>query len=94
MQDCDDDPNWGWIIQKRQLELVTKITSKKKVPELLTFRYATPGNSDKIVAERFFIPKAGDAAKLVKSAIFELKKDSDGLVSTNDCDVRSPLDDE
>ncbi|KAM3726530.1 TBC1 domain family member [Dirofilaria immitis] len=51
---------------------VLRVSSRKKIPELLTFRfgYCTDENDYKVTAvHRFIIPRAGDCAKSIKTNI-------------------------
>lgn len=76
IRDSDDDPNWGFVRVKRSLSTFVKITSKKRIPELLTFKYGVnleEGETKITGVDRLFIAKAGDAAKAVKSAIVGLQ---------------------
>ncbi|XP_051569142.1 TBC1 domain family member 23 isoform X2 [Myxocyprinus asiaticus] len=62
-------------IQSRQaLNSVVKITSKKKHPELITFKF---GNNNAtgveiLAVERYLIPNAGDATKAIKQQIMKV----------------------
>ncbi|KAM7543258.1 hypothetical protein Aperf_G00000008493 [Anoplocephala perfoliata] len=52
---------------------LTKITSKKITPEIITFHCIRPGEdllSETQEAIRLLIPKAGDAVKVIKDAVF------------------------
>nr|CDS25688.1 Rhodanese [Hymenolepis microstoma] len=52
---------------------ITKITSKKITPEIITFHCIRPGEdlvSETQEAIRLLIPKAGDAVKVIKAAVF------------------------
>lgn len=59
------------ISQRRPLGTIVKITSKKKLPELITFKYGS--NTDdglKITSmDRCLIPEAGEATKVIKRQI-------------------------
>jgi hypothetical protein len=51
------------------------MTSKKRLPELLTIRYGyelASGEHKTTAVQRFLIPKAGDAAKAIKTAIYAM----------------------
>jgi len=49
------------VVSRRPLKGIVKITSKKKLPELITFKYGRHEGEDIIVndTERFIIEKAG-----------------------------------
>ncbi|XP_053164593.1 TBC1 domain family member 23 isoform X2 [Hemicordylus capensis] len=62
-------------IQSRQaLNSVIKITSKKKHPELITFKYgnSTAAGIEILAIERYLIPNAGDATKAIKQQIMKV----------------------
>ncbi|XP_054829511.1 TBC1 domain family member 23 isoform X2 [Eublepharis macularius] len=62
-------------IQSRQaLNSVVKITSKKKHPELITFKYgnSTTTGIEILAIERYLIPNAGDATKAIKQQIMKV----------------------
>ncbi|XP_074974650.1 TBC1 domain family member 23 isoform X5 [Caretta caretta] len=62
-------------IQSRQaLNSVVKITSKKKHPELITFKYGNSSTSgiEILAVERYLIPNAGDATKAIKQQIMKV----------------------
>ncbi|XP_077198177.1 TBC1 domain family member 23 isoform X2 [Paroedura picta] len=62
-------------IQSRQaLSSVVKITSKKKHPELITFKYgnSTATGIEILAVERYLIPNAGDATKAIKQQIMKV----------------------
>uniref|UniRef100_A0AAR2KPX1 TBC1 domain family member 23 n=1 Tax=Pygocentrus nattereri TaxID=42514 RepID=A0AAR2KPX1_PYGNA len=65
---------FAYIQSRQALSSVVKITSKKKHPELITFKF---GNNNaagvEIVAvERYLIPNAGDATKAIKQQIMKV----------------------
>lgn len=49
------------VISRRPLKNIVKITSKKKMPEFITFKYGTNEEEGMVVTdtERFIIEKAG-----------------------------------
>ncbi|VDM59848.1 unnamed protein product [Angiostrongylus costaricensis] len=64
---------------RHALPSVLRVTCRKKVPELLTFKfgYEVYGVPKITAVHRFLIPKAGECAKSVKTAIFALRPLSD-----------------
>ncbi|XP_059427103.1 TBC1 domain family member 23-like isoform X2 [Carassius carassius] len=65
---------FAYIQSRQALNSVVKITSKKNHPELITFKF---GNNNaagvEIVAvERYLIPNAGDATKVIKQQIMKV----------------------
>ncbi|XP_048855225.1 TBC1 domain family member 23 isoform X1 [Brienomyrus brachyistius] len=65
---------FAYIQSRQALNSVVKITSKKKHPELITFKFGnsnTPGVEMQAV-ERYLIPNAGDATKAIKQQIMKV----------------------
>ncbi|XP_032826862.1 TBC1 domain family member 23 isoform X1 [Petromyzon marinus] len=62
------------IVSRRALSSVLKITSKKRRPELITFKFGVAdGNNLTLHAtDRYLIPNAGEATKLVKQQIMRV----------------------
>jgi len=60
----------------RHLSSIVKITSKKRQPEIITFKFGTSHNDEVTVfdMDRFFIPTAGKVTSVVKSQIEKLKE--------------------
>eukprot|EP00108_Taenia_solium_P008953 TsM_001179900 transcript=TsM_001179900 gene=TsM_001179900 len=49
---------------------LTKITSKKVTPEVITFHFVSDPTLGTLEFIRLYIPKAGDAVKVIKAAVF------------------------
>ena len=65
----------AWIQARRALGSIVKITSKKKHPEIITFKYGTSSDEQGIRVsdqDRFVIPKAGEATKVIKLQIMQV----------------------
>jgi len=65
----------AWVQVRRALGSIVKITSKKKHPELITFKYGANNGDKGIVVtdlDRFIIPKAGEATKAIKQQIMKV----------------------
>uniref|UniRef100_A0A672L1U1 TBC1 domain family member 23 n=1 Tax=Sinocyclocheilus grahami TaxID=75366 RepID=A0A672L1U1_SINGR len=65
---------FAYIQSRQPLNSVVKITSKKKHPELITFKF---GNNNAagveiLAVERYLIPNAGDATKVIKQQIMKV----------------------
>ena len=64
------------IIQaRRALGSIVKITSKKRHPELITFKYGSCDEDQRMAItgmDRFLIPKAGEATKAIKMHIMKV----------------------
>jgi len=60
----------------RHLSSIVKITSKKRQPEIITFKFGTSQNDEVTVfdMDRFFIPTAGKVTAVVKTQIEKLKE--------------------
>ncbi|CAF4083590.1 unnamed protein product, partial [Rotaria sp. Silwood2] len=80
------------LVCRRPLETITKITSKKNFPEIITFRYGTKQNEQeeksktktKLPTEfdRVYLPDAGDATKNIKLLIIKALNMFDNLNET------------
>ncbi|XP_071958393.1 TBC1 domain family member 23-like [Antedon mediterranea] len=71
LRDIPDRKGFAHITARRALASVAKITSKKRCPELITFKYGFLENDVlKLVSyDRLFITNAGEATKLIKQQI-------------------------
>jgi len=60
----------------RHLSSIVKITSKKRQPEIITFKFGTSQNDEVTVfdMDRFYIPTAGKVTAVVKQQIERLKE--------------------
>nr|XP_020640598.1 TBC1 domain family member 23 isoform X1 [Pogona vitticeps] len=65
---------FAYIQSRQALRSVVKITSKKKHPELITFKYGntTTSGIEILAIERYLIPNAGDATKAIKQQIMKV----------------------
>nr|CAG4648572.1 EOG090X03TX [Polyphemus pediculus] len=72
LREIQDRPGFARISVNRALTSIMKITSKKRHPEFITFKYGTLHEEETIITDmdRFVIPQAGDAVKLVKQQLF------------------------
>lgn len=64
----------GELVVKKPLSAIAKITSKKRTPEIITFKYGS-SHGDSIVIndmDRFVIPRAGEATSLISELIVKL----------------------
>nr|CDJ95921.1 TBC1 domain family member 23 [Haemonchus contortus] len=79
LRDVEGKPGYVTTEARHALSSILRVTSKKKVPELLTFKfgYEISGVSKITAVHRFLVPKAGECAKAVKTAIFALRPLSD-----------------
>ena len=68
---------WGQVVAKRPLEMIVRITSKKKVPEIITFKYGeTNENSDSgpniIATDCLVFEKPYEVTRLVKQQVIKV----------------------
>lgn len=65
---------FAYIQSRQALNSVVKITSKKKHPELITFKFGTNNSAGVEISavERYLIPNAGDATKVIKQQIMKV----------------------
>nr|CAG4641587.1 EOG090X03TX [Eurycercus lamellatus] len=72
LREVQDRPGFARISVNRSLTSIMKITSKKRHPEFITFKYGSMKGEETIIVDldRFVIPQAGDAVKLVKLQLF------------------------
>ncbi|XP_062906581.1 TBC1 domain family member 23 isoform X2 [Mobula hypostoma] len=65
---------FAYIQSRQALTSMVKITSKKKHPELITFKFGNSNVSpvEILAVERYLIPNAGDATKAIKQQIMKV----------------------
>ncbi|KAG7467202.1 hypothetical protein MATL_G00150800 [Megalops atlanticus] len=65
---------FAYIQSRQALNSVVKITSKKKHPELITFKFGSNNTAgvEVLAVERYLIPNAGDATKAIKQQIMKV----------------------
>ncbi|CAG5862057.1 unnamed protein product [Menidia menidia] len=65
---------FAYIQSRQALNSVVKITSKKKHPELITFKFGSNNSAGVEISavERYLIPNAGDATKVIKQQIMKV----------------------
>ncbi|XP_066948123.1 TBC1 domain family member 23 isoform X2 [Macrobrachium rosenbergii] len=64
----------GHVTARRTLASIVKITSKKRHPDLITFKYGTTSPDGDVTIsdmDRFLIPKASEATKVIKEQIMK-----------------------
>ena len=75
LREIPDRKGMAWIQARRPLASIVKITSKKRHPELITFKYGSNDDTRGLIVadlDRFFIPKAGEATKVIKQQIMRV----------------------
>ncbi|ESP04792.1 hypothetical protein LOTGIDRAFT_229906 [Lottia gigantea] len=74
LREIPKEKNMVYIQSRRALGSIVKITSKKRHPELITFKYGTSEDDGLKITDmdRFLIPTAGDAMRIVKSQIMKV----------------------
>lgn len=70
----EEHPGWARIQSRPHLTSIVKITSKKKHPDLITFKYGTSdGDIYNITgSQKFLIPNSQQAMKKIKERIFKV----------------------
>ena len=69
---------WAFIQNRHHLTSVVKITSKRRHPDLITFKYGTSdGETIEVTeTERYVIPNAKKATQKIKDRILKLVDES------------------
>ena len=68
---------WVRLWQERLLCTIIKITSRRSLPELITFKFGdfdridTDDDVEVVAADRYIIPNAGDATKVIKQLVVQ-----------------------
>ncbi|KAK2710204.1 TBC1 domain family member 23-like [Artemia franciscana] len=79
LRKCPTDKDSATITLQKDLKSVFKITSKKRHPEILTFKFGKANSEGSYVVDdcsRFYVPNAGDASKAVKMQIISLNAEA------------------
>ncbi|XP_053562033.1 TBC1 domain family member 23 isoform X2 [Bombina bombina] len=74
LREIPSKKGFAYIQSRQPLSSVVKITSKKKHPELITFKYGNSSSTgvEILAVERYLIPNAGDATKAIKQQIMKV----------------------
>ena len=75
LREVPDKKGFAWIQARRALGSIVKITSKKRHPELITFKYGSNDDEKGLTImdlDRFLIPKAAEATKVIKQQIMKV----------------------
>ncbi|XP_048250832.1 TBC1 domain family member 23-like [Haliotis rufescens] len=74
LRDIPKKKGMAYIQARRALGSVVKITSKKKHPDFITFKYGTSEDEGFHITDmdRFIISKAGDATRIIKQQIMKV----------------------
>lgn len=74
LREINKRPGWAHIQHRHHLGSVVKITSKRKHPDLITFKYGTSDQDNIEVksVERYLIPGAQKATKKIKERILKV----------------------
>lgn len=78
LREISNRRGWASIQDRQLLTSVVKITSKKKHPDVITFKFGAvsdDGVTNLTGRRRFLIPKAQRAMKVVKDAIMRALDD-------------------
>ena len=67
-------PGWANIQSRPHLTSIVKITSKRKHPDLITFKYGTSEGDDFNItgSQRFLIPNSKQVMKKIKERIMKV----------------------
>jgi len=68
---------YGKVVAKRPLEMIVHITSKRRVPEIITFKYgetneASSSGPNIIATDTIFFLKPYEATRLVKQQVIKV----------------------
>lgn len=72
LREAKDRKNFSYIMARRPLREVVRITSKKRCTELITFRYGRVNKNNETIVyaiDRLYLPEAPEATKLIKQQI-------------------------
>ena len=74
LRDKADSKGFSYIVARRALSDVVRITSKKRCSKLITFRYGKYNGEDTelYAVDRLYLPEASEATKLVKRLIMDV----------------------
>ncbi|XP_057193180.1 TBC1 domain family member 23 isoform X1 [Triplophysa rosa] len=74
LREVESRKGFAYIQSRQALNSVVKITSKKKHPELITFKFGKNNAAGVgiVAVERYLIPNAGDATKAIKQQIMKV----------------------
>ncbi|XP_042209503.1 TBC1 domain family member 23-like [Homarus americanus] len=74
VRESENKDGEGHVTARRTLASIVKITSKKRHPDLITFKYGTTSPEGEVTIsdmDRFLIPKASEATKVIKEQIMK-----------------------
>ena len=68
---------YGRVVAKRPLEMIVQITSKRKIPEVITFKYGETNESSSsgpniIATDSLYFQKPYDVTRLVKQQVIKV----------------------
>jgi len=71
LREIVERPGWATVHSRPHLSSIVKITSKRKHPDLITFRYGTANGDDLRItgAQKFLMPNSKNATKVIKETI-------------------------
>ncbi|XP_041372559.1 TBC1 domain family member 23-like [Gigantopelta aegis] len=74
LRDIPNRKGMVYIMGRRALGSIVKITSKKKHPDFITLKYGTSDDDGFHITnlDRFIIPRAGEATKIIKQQIIKV----------------------
>ena len=77
LKELAHNKGWAKVIAKRPLQMIVQITSKRRCPDLITFKYGqesgVEGEPPTIMAtDLLLIPKPYDVTRLVKQQVIRV----------------------
>lgn len=71
LRELSDRAGWGRIKHRHTLTSILKITSKKKHPDVITFKFGTGSGDDVVVSDqlRFRVPNTHKFTSAIKSQL-------------------------
>ncbi|CAG0913157.1 unnamed protein product [Notodromas monacha] len=91
LRKSDRDNDEASISVRRALSSVLRITSRKKQPEMITFRYGVREGENFIITDmdRLIIPKVSEATNLIKSKVLECTEGLDAAEAHRGAEARA-----
>ena len=74
LRELSDRAGWARVKHRHQLTSILKITSKKKNPDIITFKFGTGTGEDAVITHqlRFRIPNTKKATAAIKSHVLKI----------------------
>ena len=77
LRESSSRKGYGKVVAKRPLEMIVQITSKRKIPEIITFKYGETNESSSsgpniIATDSLYFQKPYDVTRLVKQQVIKV----------------------